>query len=114
MSETPQTNPSQPDTVPPATAGPTGEHCEVTVKEKHRYAWLALLSLVSCITAWFAATRSGYAAVAACAVSIISGAFALGSHRGAVRNTAITFIIASAVLLIVVGAFMIALHKLLQ
>ena len=81
--------------------------------EKRRYPWLAVLSLVLCVGAWVAATVSGYLTLAVGAAAIVAGAFSLGSHRPAVRNTAITSIIAAAVLIVVVGAFMVALHKLL-
>lgn len=82
-------------------------------KEKRRYPWLGILSLLLCIAAWVAATKSGYATLGIGAAAIVAGAFALGSHRPAIRNTAITSIIATAVLLLVVGTFMFVLHKML-
>lgn len=81
--------------------------------EKRRYAWLAVLTLILCVAAWVASTFNGYTTIVLCVASIVCGAFSLGSRRAVVRNTSITAIIASAVLLLVVGAFMIALKKLL-
>lgn len=91
---------------------PTPESAPAS-REPRRYAWLAVLSLLGCIAAWVGATVSGFCALVAGALSILAGAFALGSRRSAVRNTAITSIIAAAVLVIVVGVFMLVLHKLL-
>lgn len=91
----------------------TTDESKPEAKEKRRYPWLAVLSLLLCIAAWVVASRNGVATLIIGIASILAGAFALGSHRGAVRNTAITSIIATAVLVLVVGAFMIALHKLL-
>lgn len=85
-----------------------------TPQEKRRYPWLAILSLFLCLGAWYASTVSGYATLVIGVCAIVAGAFALGSHKAAIRNTAITVIIATAVLILVVGAFMITLYKLLQ
>lgn len=81
--------------------------------DKRRYSWLALASVLLCVAAWIFATFDGYLTLAATIASIICGAFALGSRRAAIRNISITAIIASAVLMIVVGAFMFALAKLI-
>lgn len=81
--------------------------------EKRRYPWLAIISLALCIVSWYLATRSGFATLASGSLAIIAGAFALGSKRPAVRNTAITSIVATGVLILVVGAFIIALRQLL-
>ena len=92
---------------------PTAESTPAVVKaEKRRYPWLALLSLLLCIGAWVASTFDGFLCLGIGAIGIVAGAFSLGSHRPAVRNTAITSIIATAVLMLVVGAFIIALKKL--
>lgn len=81
--------------------------------ERGIYPWLAAASLLLCVGAWYAATVNGYATLAAGAAAILCGAFALGSRRPIVRNTAITAIIAVGVLMLVVGAFMFVLHKFL-
>lgn len=96
----------------PAVEQPAAES-PVKITEKRRFAWLAILAMLFCVGAWVASTVNGVATVALGVVSILFGAFALGSHRAVVRNTAITFIIASAVLILVVGAFMMVLHKFL-
>lgn len=98
----------------PQTAKSIVETTEKPASEKRRYPWLAVISLLLCIGAWIAATKNGFVTLAIGAAAIIAGAFSLGSRRAAVRNTAITSIIATAVLIIVVGAFIFALHKLLN
>lgn len=94
-------------------ASPADSQDAAITHEKKRYPWLCLVGLLLCLAAWVACTKSGIATVALAAGSILFSAFSLGSHRAAVRNTAITVIVASGVLLLVVGAFMIVLHKLL-
>lgn len=96
------------------TEAPESSSAQAAPTEKRRYQWLAVLSLLLCVASWFAATKSGYGALVVAAASIVSGSFALGSRRAAVRNTAITSIIASAVLFLVVGAFIIALRHFLK
>lgn len=98
---TPETPENQPQT-------------DIKPAEPRRYAWFAVLSLLMCVAAWIAATISGFTTLGIGAVAIVIGACALRSHRHVVRNTAITSIIATAVLLIVVGAFIIALRTLLN
>ena len=72
--------------------------------------WLPLLSLVLAIAAWGAlAYTSGYYAMGVAAAAIIAAAFAAHRKTGAWRNVAITSLIASAVLIVVVAAFLIVL-----
>lgn len=98
ISDTPQAEPQQ-------------EAFEVkTPSEPRRWCWLAICSLVVTVIAWIIANLNGYVALCACAVAIVLGALALKSHRHAVRNTAITSIIAAAVLLVVLAAFMIVIY----
>lgn len=62
------------------------------------------------VIAWITANWNGYVALGTAVVAIVVGFLALRSHRHAVRNTAITSIIASAVLLVVLAAFMIVIY----
>ena len=77
--------------------------------EKARYMTRAIISIVVTVAAWIAANWNGYVAIALSVVAIVVGFMALGSRRHSVRNTAITAIIASAVLLVVLAAFMIVI-----
>lgn len=71
---------------------------------------LPLLSLILAVGAWVTlGYYTGYAAMSVAVAAIIAGAFACRRPRGAWRNTAITAIIASAVLIVVVLAFVIVL-----
>lgn len=71
---------------------------------------LPLLSLLLAVGAWVTlGYYTGYAAMAVAAAAIIAGGFACRRPRGAWRNTAISAIIASAVLIVVVLAFVIVL-----
>ena len=72
--------------------------------------WLAIGALVLTLIAWISCYYSGICAVVLSAIAIVMGAFALRSHKRSVRNTAITAIIAAAVLLVVVAAFMIVIN----
>lgn len=78
--------------------------------EPGRWCTLAICSIVVTVIAWIAANLNGYVAMVAAAVGILLGAMALKSHRHGVRNTAITSIIAAAVLLVVLAAFMIVIY----
>ncbi len=72
--------------------------------------WLPLLSLILAIAAWVAlGYTSGYYAMCVAAAAIIAGIIAVRRKTGAWRNTAITSIIAAAVLIVVVTAFLIVL-----
>ncbi len=91
-------------------AAPEAETMSVVPAEPGRYRTLAVVSIAIAILAWVIAGWNGYAAMAAALVSIITGGMALRSHRHAVRNTAITSIIAAAVLLVVLAAFVIVIY----
>ena len=83
-------------------------------REPRRYAWFAIIALLLTVAAWIAATSSGFTALAIGIAALVAGICSLRSHRPIVRNTAITSIIAVAVLIIVVGAFIIALNHFLK
>lgn len=78
--------------------------------ESKRFVWLAVVSIALTIAAWVTGNYSGFGAIVVSAVAIVCGALALKSHRSAVRNTAITSIIAAAVLLVVIAAFFIVIY----
>ncbi|MDO4319314.1 MAG: hypothetical protein Q4C34_01945 [Bacteroidales bacterium] len=80
------------------------------VKEPARYRIWAILSIVIAVIAWLIAGWNGYAGLATGVISIVAGALALRSHRHGVRNTAITAIIASGVLVVVLTAFIIVIY----
>ena len=105
-SESPATD-SQP-------VNPTAEALNAEKKEPERFALFSVISLLTMLGAWVAATASGPLAIGVCVVSIVFGGLSLKSKRHIVRNTSITSIIAASVLLIVVCAFMYSLHLLLK
>lgn len=78
-------------------------------KEASRFVWLAIISTILTIAAWIAGGYNAVAAIVISVAAIVTGAFALKSHRNGVRNTAITSIIAAAVLLVVISAFCIVI-----
>lgn len=80
------------------------------MKEPRKYAWLAIISILLTAIAWIAGSYSGIAAIAVSACAIVLGFLALKSRRNLIRNTAITAIIASAVLFVVVVAFFIVIY----
>lgn len=86
-------------------------HTPVTISphEAKRFVWLAIVSIVLTILAWILGSYSALAAIITSAAAIVTGALALKSHRHGVRNTAITSIIAAAVLLVVISAFCIVI-----
>jgi len=79
-------------------------------KEAPRFVWLAAISMLLTVVAWISGGYSAAAAIIISSVSIVTGALALKSHRHSVRNTAITSIIAAAVLLVVICAFFVVIH----
>ena len=83
---------------------------QTVAKEPARYAWLAFVSILFTVAAWIFGSCSGEVAIVGSALGIAAGAFAMKSQRKSVRNTAITSIIAAAVLLIVVSAFYIVIY----
>lgn len=80
-----------------------------TPKEPGRFVTYAIVSIVLTVAAWIAANMNGYVAIACSVAAIVAGAMALRSRRHGVRNTAITAIIAAAVLLVVITAFIIVI-----
>lgn len=79
-------------------------------RESRNFVWLAIISIVLTLAAWAVGSFSGIAAIAIAAVAIVVGALALKSRRNGVRNTAITSIIAAAVLLVIISAFLIVIY----
>lgn len=79
-------------------------------KESRNFVWMAVISIVLTAVAWIIGSYSGTAAIIISASAIVLGALALKSHRHIIRNTAITAIIASAVLLVVIVAFFIVIY----
>lgn len=98
--------------MPQPSAAPQAEGPEEQTppQESRRFMWLAIVSIVLTAVAWVAGSWNGFVAVTLSAVAIVAGALALKSHRHAVRNTAITSIIAAAVLLVVIVAFFIVIY----
>lgn len=83
---------------------------ETVVAAEKKSGWLPLAALILAVAAWVTlAYYTGYAAVIVALLAIIAGAFACRRPAGPWRNTAITAIIAAAVLIIVVLAFIIVL-----
>lgn len=78
--------------------------------EPRRYLWLAIVSILLTAVAWLCGLHSGVAAMIVSAIAIVAGVMSLRSRRHAIRNTAITAIIASAVLLVVICAFIIVIY----
>lgn len=78
--------------------------------ESRNFVWLAVVSIVLTVAAWIAGSFNGIAAMILCVAAIVAGAFSLKSRRHSVRNTAITSIIAAAVLLVVVAAFLMVIY----
>lgn len=83
---------------------------EPAMHESRNFVWLAVISMVLTVGAWVCGNFNGIVAICICVAAIVTGAFALKSHRNGVRNTAITSIIAAAVLLVVVSAFLLVIY----
>ncbi len=77
------------------------------VLEPRRYVRLAMLSLLVTVLAWIGTVLSPWLGIVLSVGAIALGIPSLRSCRHSVRNVAITSIIASAVLFVVVAAFMI-------
>lgn len=73
---------------------------------------LAVTSGVATILAWLSLYLSGWLSLGLCAVAIVAGAFACRQPRGNSRNLAITSIITSGVLFLVLAVVLIILLKL--
>lgn len=104
---------SEQDIKTPAPApveAPAQEAVEIKDTEPKQYMRLAIGSLIVTIVAWIVASLQGWVALGISVLAIVIGAFALRSRRHSVRNTAITSIIASAVLFVVLGAFFIVIY----
>ena len=78
--------------------------------EKSSLMWLAVASILLTVISWAAAGYNAMIAVGVSAVAVVVGAMSLRSRRHGVRNTAITSIIAAAVLLVVIVAFLIVVN----
>lgn len=105
-----QNNTPAADANPAAAQAPETSSSATIVASSKKSGILPLLSLILAVGAWVTlGYYTGYAAMAVAAAAIIAGAFACRRPRGAWRNTAISAIIASAVLIVVVLAFVIVL-----
>lgn len=72
--------------------------------------WLPMAAMVLSVGAWLTlAYSTGYAAMTVAFVAVLLSAFACRRKRGPWRNVAITALIAAAVLMVVVLAFIIVL-----
>lgn len=91
-------------------AGTADAPRETAPAEPGRYCTWAVISILMAVVAWIAANWNGYAAMGASVVSLVFGFMALRSRRHGVRNTAITSIIAAAVLLVVLTAFVMVIY----
>lgn len=95
----------------PATAPQADTAPPVTTPAEKKSGWMPLAAIVLAVAAWITLARAtGYAAMAVAAAAIIVGAFGCRRRAGAWRNVAITAIIAAAVLIVVVLAFIIVLN----
>lgn len=70
----------------------------------------ALFAILLAIAAWIILSFNGKIALGVSAAAFLSGCFGLKASTRTWRNTAITAIVASAVLLIVLAAFMIVIY----
>lgn len=107
MSEHDKIQNSQPEVIEKESVG---RESAMGTSEPRNFVWMAVLSIVLAVIAWIAGSYNGIAAMAVSTVAILPGALALKSHRHVIRNTAITAIIASAVLLVVLLAFYIVVY----
>lgn len=89
-----------------ADEGPTARYGN----ESRNFVWLAVISAVLTVGAWVAGGFNGILAIILCVAAIVAGSFSLKSRRHGIRNTAITSIIAAAVLLVVVSAFLMVIY----
>lgn len=72
--------------------------------------WLATCALLVCVVAWIVGNREAYSAMAIAVASIVLGGLAMRGASRAVRNAAITAIVASGVLIVVIAAFLIVIY----
>lgn len=81
------------------------------VKDKRaKYNKFALIGILLAIASWVILTFNGQVALGCSAVALICGCAGLKSSTRSWRNTAITAVVASAVLLIVLSAFLILIY----
>lgn len=74
------------------------------------YDKLAVLSVIVTIIAWVVLSFNGVAALIVSALAFVGACFGLKASRRLSRNVAITSIVASSVLMVVVGAFLIVIY----
>lgn len=74
------------------------------------YDRLAMLSVVVTIIAWVVLSFNGVVALIISALAFTGACFGLKASRRLSRNVAITSIVASSVLMVVVGAFLIVIY----
>ena len=70
----------------------------------------ALISIIITVIAWVILSLNGIAALCIAVIGFITACFGLKAATRAWRNTAVTSIVASSVLIVVVSAFMIVIY----
>lgn len=94
----------------PEAKGSEKERVELDNEEHYRSPALAWISVALTLGAWVVLMlANGYAAMAIAAAAVIAGFFAMPGRSRAVRNLAITSVIAAIVLLVVLTAFIIVI-----
>ena len=98
---------------PDTTTTPDTVAAKIDATENHVPAWhsyFAIAALILAIVAWAVLLWSnGYVACAVAAVAVVCGFLGAHAGHGALRNAAVTAIIAGVVLLVVVSAFLVVL-----
>ncbi len=74
------------------------------------YDKLAMISIVVTIIAWVVLSFNGVVALIVSSLAFVGACFGLKASRRLSRNVAITSIVASSVLMVVVGAFLIVIY----
>lgn len=74
------------------------------------YDRLAMLSMIVALVAWIALAFDGVVALIVATLAFVAACFGLKGARRLSRNVAITSIVASSVLMVVVGAFLIVIY----
>ncbi|MDE5553844.1 MAG: hypothetical protein K2J10_01515 [Muribaculaceae bacterium] len=87
-----------------AQSAPTDNH------NRAKFNKFALIAILLAIAAWVILSFNGKIALGISALSFLSACFGLKASTRTWRNTAITAMVASAVLLIVLAAFMIVIY----
>lgn len=88
-----------------ADSAPSG----VEKSHRSRYDKFAFLSIILTVVAWIILSLEGRVALAVCVAAFVLGCIGLKSRSRVWKNTAITSLVASAVLMVVLSAFMIVL-----